>query len=139
MFKVGTIFVPVTNIEKSTDWYETFLGVRKIDSWENGVGFYFPTGSTQLALVKVESPQPTEFTTKSNKKNTYYNFVVDDIETAHQHFKSNEIATSEIHDFEGMKFFDFYDLDGNLFSVVDEPADSPFHSDNVRKMQESNS
>jgi len=35
-----------------------------------------------------------------------------------------------------MKFFDFFDLDGNPFSVVNEVAGSPFHSDNVREMQE---
>ncbi|MEM5590734.1 hypothetical protein AAHH67_01435 [Niallia circulans] len=35
-----------------------------------------------------------------------------------------------------MKFFDFFDLDGNPFSVVNEVSNSPFHSDNVRKMQE---
>ncbi|WP_223702198.1 VOC family protein [Sutcliffiella deserti] len=136
MFKVGSIFIPVTNIERSTDWYVKFLGVKKIDSWENGAGFYLPIGSTQLALVKVESPQSTEFVTKGNQKNSYYNFIVDDIETAHQHFKNNGIVTSEIDDFGGMKFFDFYDLDGNPFSVVNEVDGSPYHSDNVKKMQE---
>lgn len=137
MFKIGCIFIPVTDIAKSTDWYEKFLGVKLIESWEDGAGFYLPTGSTQLALVKVDSPQPTEFTTKGSQKNSYYNFVVDDIEAAHQHFKSNDIVTTEIDDFGGMKFFDFFDLDGNPFSVVNEVEGSPYHSDNVRKMQES--
>ena len=61
MFKIGSIFIPVTDIEKSTDSYEKNLGVKKIDSWEDGAGFYFPIGSTQLALVKVESQQPTVY------------------------------------------------------------------------------
>ncbi|WP_409296325.1 VOC family protein [Peribacillus sp. SCS-26] len=135
MFKVGGIFIPVIDIEKSTEWYEKFLGVKKIDSWEDGAGFYLPSGSTQLALVKVDSPQPTEFTTRGSQKNSYYNFVVDDIETAHQHFKNNGIVTSEIDDFGGMKFFDFFDLDGNPFSVVNEVVGSPYHSDHVRNMQ----
>lgn len=136
MFKVGSIFIPVTDVEKSTEWYQKFLGVKKIDSWEDGVGLYFPTGSTQLALVKVEYHQPTEFNIKGNQKNSYYNFVVEDIETAHQHFKNYGIETSEINDFGGMKFFEFFDLDGNPFSVVNEVDGSPFHSDNVREMQE---
>ena len=136
MFKVGSIFIPVTDIEKSTDWYVKFLGVKKIDSWGDGAGFYLPTGSTQLALVKVESPQPTEFIIKGNQKNSYFNFVVDDIETTHQQFKNNGIVTTEIDDFGGMKFFDFFDLDGNPFSVVNEVDGSPYHSNNVRKMQE---
>lgn len=87
-------------------------------------------------LVKVESHQPTEFIIKGNQKNSYYNFVVDNIGTAHQHFKNNGVLTSEIHDFDGMKFFDIFDLDGNPFSVVNEVDGSPYHSDNVRKMQE---
>lgn len=136
MFKVGSIFIPVTDIEKSTDWYVKFLGVKVIDSWGDGAGFYLPTGTTQLALVKVESPQPTEFIIKGDQKNSYFNFVVDDIETAHQHFKHNGIITTEIDVFGGMKFFDFFDLDGNPFSVVNEVDGSPYHSDNVRKMQE---
>ncbi|WP_394581517.1 VOC family protein [Cytobacillus firmus] len=136
MFKVGSIFIPVTDIEKSTDWYVKFLGVKIIDSWGDGAGFYLPTGSTQLALVKVKSPQPTEFITEGDQKNSYFNFVVDDIESAHQHFKNNGIVTTEIDDFGGMKFFDFFDLDGNPFSVVNEVDGSPYHSENVRKMQE---
>lgn len=135
MFKIGSIFIPVTDMEKSIAWYEKYLGVKKIDSWESGAGFYFPSGSTQLALVKVDSPQPTEFQVKGTQKNVYYNFVVEDIETAFQHFNSNNIVTTEIEDYGGMKGFDFFDLDGNQFSVVNESLDSPFHSDNVRKMQ----
>ncbi|MCM2981115.1 glyoxalase [Niallia circulans] len=136
MFKVGSIFIPVTDMKKSTDWYVKFLGVKIIDSWEDGAGFYLPAGTTQLALVKVESPQPTEFIIKGEQKNSYFNFVVDDIEAAHQQFRNNGIVTTEIDDFGGMKFFDFFDLDGNPFSVVNEVSNSPFHSDNVRKMQE---
>lgn len=136
MFKIGGIFIPVTDIEKSTDWYVKFLGVKIIDSWGDGAGFYLPNGTTQLALVKVEAPQPTEFMTTGDQKNAYFNFVVDDIETAHQHFKNNGIVTTEIEDFGGMKCFDFFDLDGNPFSVVNEVEGSPYHSDNVRKMQE---
>lgn len=136
MFKVGSIFIPVTDIEKSTEWYVKFLGARVIDSWGDGTGLYLPTGSTQLALVKVESPQPSEFIINDDQKNGYYNFVVDDIDTAHQHFKNNGIVTTEIDDFGGMQSFDFFDLDGNPFSVVNEVNSSPYHSDNVRKMQE---
>ncbi|MFC0186715.1 VOC family protein [Fictibacillus aquaticus] len=136
MFKVGSIFIPVTDIEKSTHWYERFLGVKKIDCWEGGAGFFLPIGTTQLALVKVDSQQSTEFAVNGSQKNAYYNFVVEDIESAHKHFKDNGVVTTEIDDFGGMKFFSFYDLDGNPFSVVNEVESSPYHSDNVKQMQE---
>ncbi|WP_257958344.1 VOC family protein [Bacillus sp. V3-13] len=34
MFKVGSIFIPVTDMEKSKKWYETNLGVIKADEWK---------------------------------------------------------------------------------------------------------
>lgn len=136
MFKVGSIFIPVTDVKKSSEWYEKYLGAKEIDSWEDGAGFYLPTGSTQLALVKVEFSQPTEFFINESKKKSYYNFVVDDIEAAYQHFNAANITTTEIDAYGDMKFFDFFDLDGNLFSVVNEVTSSPYHSQHIRQLQE---
>ena len=31
MFKVGGIFIPVTDLERSKRWYELNLGVTKVD------------------------------------------------------------------------------------------------------------
>ncbi|WP_047985825.1 VOC family protein [Ornithinibacillus californiensis] len=136
MFKVGGVFIPVTDLKKSTEWYEKNLGVKKIDSWGEGAGFYFPIGSAQMALVEVASPQPTEFVIKGNQKNCYFNFIVEDIEATHRQLQDNDVVVSEIDDFNGMKFFDFFDPDGNPFSVVNEVEGSPYHSDEVKKMQE---
>ncbi|MEM5590735.1 VOC family protein [Niallia circulans] len=68
MFKVGSIFIPVTDMKKSTDWYVKFLGVKIIDSWEDGAGFYLPAGTTQLALVKVESPSLLNLLLKGSRR-----------------------------------------------------------------------
>lgn len=135
MFKVGSVFIPVTDMEKSMKWYEKHLGVRMIDTWDGGAGFYFPNSDTQLGLVQVDSPQPTEFVISGKRKNVYFNFLVEDIEEVHKELKNAGIVTSEIEDFGGMKGFEFFDLDNNPFSVVDEVEDSPFHRDQVRKSQ----
>ncbi|MGM0750673.1 MAG: VOC family protein [Bacillota bacterium] len=135
LFKVGSVFIPVTDMEKSMKWYEKHLGVRKIDTWDGGAGFYFPNSDTQLGLVQVDSPQPTEFVISGKRKNVYFNFLVEDIEEVHKELKNAGIVTSEIEDFGGMKGFEFFDLDNNPFSVVDEVEDSPFHRDQVRKSQ----
>ena len=135
MFTVGSIFIPVTDVQQSTSWYENNLGVKKIDSWEEGAGFYFPGGSTQLALIKVDAKQPTEFVVQGRKKNVYFNFVVQDIEATHKHLAENGVVTTAIEDFGGMKGFDFFDPDGNPFSVVDEDESSPFHSDRIKERQ----
>ncbi|WP_227394658.1 VOC family protein [Jeotgalibacillus aurantiacus] len=135
MFRVGSVFIPVANLEQSSKWYEENLGVKKIDQWDGGAGFYFPESDTQLGLVSVDSPQISEFTAGQGQKNGYFNFVVEDIHEAYASFNNKGICTSDIREFGGMKFFDFFDLDGNPFSVVDEVKDSPFHRENVRKMQ----
>ncbi|MFI8684903.1 VOC family protein [Rossellomorea sp. NPDC077527] len=138
MFKIGSVFVPVTNLEKSTAWYEEHLGLKKIDSWDGGACFYLPNGSTQFGLIEVETPQPTEFIIKGKQKNSYFNFVVQDVDSIHEELNGKGVVTSDIDDFGGMRFFDFFDPDGNPFSVVSEVEGSPFHSDNIKKLQEMN-
>jgi glyoxylase I family protein len=136
MFKVGSVFIPVTDLKKSQKWYQDLLGVKLIDEWDGGAGFYFPDCPTQLGLVQVEKPQPSEFSITKNKKNSYYNFLVEDIDEAYSYFNRNGVKTSEIDEWDGMKFFDFIDPDGNPFSVVNEVEGSPFHREEVKKMQE---
>ncbi|MEK5382200.1 VOC family protein [Niallia sp. FSL W8-0635] len=135
MFRIGSIFIPVTDLEKASKWYEKKLGVKKIDNWEDGAGFCFPSSSTQLALIHVDTWQATEFIRKDKAKNPYFNFMVDHIGEAYEYLNNNGVKTTEIKEFGGMKYFDFFDLDGNPFSVVDEPIDSPFHTANVQKLQ----
>ncbi|KMJ57454.1 glyoxalase [Bacillus sp. LL01] len=137
MFKVGSIFIPVTNLQKSIEWYESNLGMTKIGEWDEGAGFYLPNSPTQIGLVQVESPQPTEFTIKGSNKNVYYNFIVEDIDATYRQLNDKGVITTEIEDFGGMKGFDFFDLDGNPFSVVTEDIQSSFHRDNVKKLQKS--
>lgn len=135
MFQIGGIFIPVTNLEQSKKWYEANLGVIKVDEWQeadedHGVDYVFPNDTKGLALIKVATHQPTEFTIKGQRKNAYYNFVVDDIQPAFEHLQQNGVETTEIHDYGVMKGFDFFDPDGNPFSVVSEDVHSPLHQRN---------
>ena len=137
MLKVGSIFIPVTDLERSKRWYELNLGVTKVDEWQEngldyGVGYVLKGDPTGLALIKVEKPQPTEFTTKGKSKNVYYNFVVDHIDPVYRLLKQNGVETTEIHDYGVMKGFDFFDPDGNSFSIVSEEMGSPYHKDNLK-------
>ncbi|QPC47888.1 VOC family protein [Mangrovibacillus cuniculi] len=136
MFRVGSIFIPVTNLEKAINWYETNLNIKLIDRWEGGAGFYLSTGPTQLALVQVKNQQATEFETILGQSNGYFNFLVEDIEAAYIHLTNAGVKATDIKDFGGMKFFDFFDLDGNPFCVVNEVEGSPYHTENIRRMQE---
>jgi len=140
MFKIGGIFIPVTDLERSKKWYELNLGVIKVDEWQedgidHGVGYVFRDDAIGLALIKVKEPQPTEFKINGKSKNVYYNFIVDDIQPAYDQLKRNKVETTEIHDYGLMKGFDFFDPDGNSFSVVSEEKNSPYHNDNLKEIQ----
>jgi len=129
MFKIGGIFIPVTNLKRSTIWYEENLGAIRVDEWQeegvdHGVDYIFPNDTKGFALIKVDKPQATEFSVKGNQKNSYYNFVVDNIYTAYNHLKENDVELTKIRDYGVMKGFDFFDPDDNPFSIVSEEEDS---------------
>ncbi|KMM39394.1 VOC family protein [Guptibacillus hwajinpoensis] len=140
MFRVGSIFIPVTKLEEASLWYEKNLGVKKIQEWgegsEKGIGYYFSDGLTQLGLVQVEKAASSEFQVNEKVRNAYFNFLVEDIESVYNQLRNNGVRTTQLSDFGGMTCFDFYDLDGNSFSVVNEVKDSPFHTDHVKKLQQ---
>ncbi|PFG12070.1 VOC family protein [Bacillus sp. es.036] len=139
MIRIGSVFIPVTNLVKAIAWYEKHLGVQKIEEWGDGVGkgagFYFPNSPTQLGLVQVESATSTEFQVKGEHRNSYFNFLVEDIHDFYRKLNDAGVETTELEDFGGMTCFDFYDLNGNPFSVVNEVKNSPFHSDEIKKLQ----
>ncbi|GGF23514.1 hypothetical protein GCM10010954_22900 [Halobacillus andaensis] len=137
MFQIHGVFVPVTDLERSKKWYEEHLGLIKADEWSKGAGYVFPSGSMTIALIKVENTEfTTEFTVEGSYKNVYFNLKTDDIEAAHRKLKANHVKTTDIEDLEFMKKFDFKDPDGNTISVVSEEPSSPFHKNQIKKLQE---
>ncbi|GGD00480.1 hypothetical protein GCM10007216_34040 [Thalassobacillus devorans] len=139
MFKISSIFIPVSNLEESMRWYQENLGAIFVDSWDfgdRGAGFIFEEGDAQMGLVEVENPQPTEFEVVKGKKNSYYNFLAEDIQQAHQTLYQKGVVVSKIEDFGGMTAFEFLDPDGNPFSVVNEVEGSKFHKTNLEKLKQ---
>ncbi|WP_254434175.1 VOC family protein [Halobacillus sp. Marseille-Q1614] len=136
VFQVGSIFIPVTNLEKSKPWYEENLGLILVDDWSGGAGYVFPSGTTGIALIEVNSYQPSEFVVTEENKNVYFNLTVDDISRAHQSFKRNKAETTEIKDGDTMTSFDVYDPDGNAISIICEKPDSLFHKNHIKNLQE---
>ncbi|KUP07637.1 glyoxalase [Bacillus coahuilensis p1.1.43] len=139
MFTVGSIFIPVNNLEESIEWYQKVLNIHLLDRWESeeekGAGFCFHKGDIQLGLIEVKSSDSTEFNIDDHQKNSYYNFKVGDIKAACHHLMNQDVKVTKIENFGGMKFFDFFDLHGHSFSVVEEVAGSPFHSDHIKRIQ----
>lgn len=135
MFKVGSIFIPVTNLERSAKWYEAHFHVKPIGQWDGGAGFYFPDSAVQLGLIKVESPQRSSFPNQFGDQNTYFNFIADDINRVHNQLTESGLNVNAIKDFGGMKYFDCEDPDGNTLSIIEEVKGSPFHSDHIEELQ----
>ncbi|WP_371925971.1 hypothetical protein [Halobacillus sp. A5] len=46
------------------------------------------------------------------------------------------METTDIEDFGSMTKFDFFDPDGNTLSVVYKKPSSPFHRNQIKKLQE---
>ncbi|MFG6149698.1 VOC family protein [Halobacillus sp. B23F22_1] len=137
MFQIHGVFVPVTDLERSKSWYEEHLGLIKADEWDEGAGYVFPSGSMTIALIKVENTEfSTEFTIEDSHKNVYFNLKADDIEAAHRKLKANQVEVTPIEDFEFMAKFDSKDPDGNTISIVSEKPSSPFHKNQIKKLQE---
>ncbi|KGP91859.1 glyoxalase [Pontibacillus chungwhensis BH030062] len=139
MFQMNSVFIPVTDIERSKKWYENNLGLLKVDEWENGsdhgAGYVFSRGNTGLALIEVTEPQSTAFTRKGSQPNVYFNFSTDDIEGDYQRLVDRNVITSPIQYSEEVSMFDFKDPDGNSFSVVQESSNSPYHENHILMLQ----
>ncbi|AJD89786.1 hypothetical protein JMA_04690 [Jeotgalibacillus malaysiensis] len=135
MFRVGSVFIPVTNIERSAKWYETHFHVKPIERWDGGAGFYFPDSAVQLGLIEVQASQQSSFLNRNGDHNTYFNLIADDINQVHTQLTESGLNVNAISDFGGMKYFDCEDPDGNVLSIIEEVKGSPFHSDQIEKLQ----
>lgn len=39
MFRIGSIFIPVSDVEQSLNWYTTYFHAQEIGRWEGGIEF----------------------------------------------------------------------------------------------------
>lgn len=74
--RVGSVFIPVRDLDRAAAWYQQNLQVNIIDRWEGGIGFYFPEGPTQFALIQVEGDPSTEFPMNKERKNVWFLHVL---------------------------------------------------------------
>ncbi|SEC22942.1 hypothetical protein [Paenibacillus sp. GP183] len=65
--KVSGIFIPVTDMNRSTEWYIKMFNLEVIQISEVCTGLAFPGEATYINLWKVERPQPTQFDTGEDK------------------------------------------------------------------------
>jgi hypothetical protein len=129
--KVSGIFIPVTDLKRSAEWYIRMFDMETIEIGDHRAGLGFPQGEALVVLWKVVKPQPVQFDTGIDKM-PYFNFSSFDIHNSYRELQAKGATVSEIHESPGIptihRYFETFDPDGNLVNIVEETADSPYYA-----------
>lgn len=120
--RVGTTYLPVTDPETASLWYQSKLGAVENYQDENKAILDFAQQS--IFLVKAPSGEKNSFRDIMGNEHFALTFEVDGYEQLkefHAFLKENNVEVGEIEDrgHPGNNFV-FYDLDGNKFDVWSE-------------------
>ncbi|MED0905208.1 VOC family protein [Bacillus nitratireducens] len=122
LLRVGTIYIPVTNVELSSKWYVNKLGAELSYKDEDETILNFANQS--FFLVKSQANQSLNFYDFCDEERFSLTFEVNGVnalESIHSDFIKKEIKVGEIENRGHTgKNFVFYDLDGNKFDVWSE-------------------
>ncbi|MEK3856168.1 VOC family protein [Cytobacillus sp. FSL H8-0458] len=122
LLRVGTIYIPVTNVDLSSDWYVNKLGAEL--SYKDQDKAILNFANQSIFLVKSNENQSSNFFDIYGNERFSLTFEVNGLnalESIHTDFRQNEIRVGEIENrgHTGRNFV-FYDLDGNKFDVWSE-------------------
>lgn len=129
LLRVGTSYIPVSNVELSSEWYMNKLGAELSYKDEDKAILNFANQS--LFLVRAKDGQSSNFLDVHGEERFSMTFEVnglDALETIHKDFLEKEIKVGEIENrgHAGRNFV-FYDLDGNKFDVWSELSPKFLH------------
>ncbi|MDR7080690.1 catechol 2,3-dioxygenase-like lactoylglutathione lyase family enzyme [Neobacillus niacini] len=122
LLRVGTTYIPVTNVELSSEWYVNKLGAELSYKDEDKAILNFANQS--IFLVKSNENQSSNFYDINGVERFSLTFEVNGLsvlKAIHKDFTEKEIRVGEIENrgHSGRNFV-FYDLDGNKFDVWSE-------------------
>ncbi|WP_066072188.1 VOC family protein [Neobacillus soli] len=122
LLRIGTTYIPVTNVDLSSDWYVNKLGAEL--SYKDQDKAILNFANQSVFLVKSTENQSSNFFDIYGNERFSLTFEVNGLnalEAIHRNFKQNEIRVGEIEDRGHFgRNFVFYDLDGNKFDVWSE-------------------
>ncbi|MEV5109967.1 VOC family protein [Bacillus sp. LBA3-1-1.1] len=122
LLRVGTTYIPVTNVELSSNWYVNKLGAELHFKDEDKAIINFANQS--FFLVKSQDNQTLNFFDFHGEERFSITFEVNGLhalESIHSEFIEKEILVGEIENRGHVgKNFVFYDLDGSKFDVWSE-------------------
>ncbi|WP_155591240.1 VOC family protein [Lysinibacillus cavernae] len=122
LLRIGTTYIPVTNVELSSEWYVNKLGAELSYKDEDKAILNFANQS--IFLVKSQDNQSLNFYDIYGEERFSLTFEVNGLtalEAIHSEFIKKEIRVGEIENrgHAGRNFV-FYDLNGNKFDVWSE-------------------
>jgi catechol 2,3-dioxygenase-like lactoylglutathione lyase family enzyme len=109
MNQIGTVFIPVRNIEKARDWYCDILGLKVEGEIQFGHLFVIPMEGTDIVLDSKIYAQDKVFTTPA------FHFNTENIQEAYRFMREKGVHL--ISDIQHNHYFNFKDPDGNLLMV----------------------
>jgi len=110
---IDTVIVRVSEINKSKEWYQETLGLASIWDDPNIKVVVLDTGSsTSLTLWQTEKKIDNDKETVS-----YPIFRTFDVDTARQELLGKAVRVSEVTEDNAVKYFLFYDPDGNVMEA----------------------
>lgn len=122
LIRVGTTYIPVSNVEVSSEWYVNKLGAEL--SYIDSNKVILNLANQSIFLVKSKENQSSNFYDIYGEEHFSLTFEVNGVsalESIHKDFIEKEIKVGEIENrgHTGRNFV-FYDLDGNKFDVWSE-------------------
>lgn len=107
--QIGTVFIPVSDIEKARDWYCDLLGLPNDGAILFGHLYVIPMNGTGIVLDSQIYFKEGVFQVPAFHLNT------NDIEEAYEYMKSKNIEI--VTGIENDQWFNFRDPDGNLLMI----------------------
>ena len=122
ILRIGTIYIPVSNVERSSEWYVNKLGAELSYNDEDKAILNYANQS--IFLVKSKENQSANFFDIYDNERFSVTFEVNGLQAlqaTHKEFSNKQIKVGPIEDrgHSGRNFV-FYDLDGNKFDVWSE-------------------
>jgi len=122
LIRIGTTYIPVSNVELSCEWYVSKLGAEC--SYRDSDKAILNFANQSFFLVRSMNNQNSNFIDCYGKEHFSLTFEVDGVialETIHKNFRDKRIKIGELENrgHAGRNFV-FYDLDGNKFDVWSE-------------------
>lgn len=122
LLRIGTTYIPVTNVELSSNWYVNKLGAEL--SYKDQDKAILNFANQSFFLLRCNKNQSSNFFDIYGNECFSLTFEVNGLkalEAIHKDFKEREIRVGEIEErgHSGRNFV-FYDLDGNKFDVWSE-------------------